>query len=349
MFKQKKIIIFSILIIFLFLLTACMNSAEELPEAENNAFLMDTLVQMRAQGENAEITVEESMEKIKEIENLMSKTIESSDIYKLNNNPGQKIEINDETMTVLKRAKEYAEITNGDFEPAVGALVDLWGIGTEDAGVPSESKIEAALANTGYEYLKLRDDFAEITKAGVKLDLGAIVKGYAASEVKKIVEEYGVEHAFVNLGGNVLVIGNKADGSPWRIGIQDPRAGQGTVMAVIDSVDMTIVTSGNYERYFEENGKIYHHILDPETGYPAENNLLSVTIISESSFDADALSTAVYIMGLEKGMEFIENREDVEVMFITDELDVYLSSGLDKIVEIKNSDFELIENNNFLN
>ncbi|MFW5961669.1 MAG: FAD:protein FMN transferase [bacterium] len=347
MFKNKKIIIISIFLVFLLILTACENNGEELPQAEDNAFLMDTLVQMRAHGENSELAVEESMERIKEIENLMSKTIDTSDIYKLNNNPETEIEIDNESRKVLEKAVEFAELTAGDFDPTIGALVELWGIGSEDAAVPEESEIESALANTGYEHLNLNNNSAEINKKGVKIDLGGIAKGYAAEEVKKIVQKYDVEHAFVNLGGNVLVIGDKVEGSPWKIGIQDPREGRGSVMAVVDAVDLTIVTSGNYERYFEEDGELYHHILDPKTGYPAENNLLSVSIISENSFDADALSTAVYVMGLEKGMEFIENMENVDVMFITKELKVYLSSGIEEKVNIKNSDFKLTEGENF--
>lgn len=349
MLNKKTIITLTILLIFPLILTACSSDTVEVKTAEDNAFLMDTLVQMRAHGENADAAVEESMEIIEEIENLMSKTVETSDIYQLNNNPNQKIEISDQSLEVLKKAQNYAEMTEGDFDPTIGALVELWGIGTENASVPPKSKIKEALANTGYKYLNLDDNSAEITKAGVRLDLGGIAKGYAAEEVKKIVEKHEVEHAFVNLGGNVLVIGNKVDGSPWKIGIQDPRAGRGNVMAIINAVDLTIVTSGNYERYFEEDDKLYHHIIDPKTGYPAENNLLSVSIISRNSFDADALSTAVYVMGLERGMEFIENIDDVNVMFITKELDVYLSSGLEDIVDINNSDFNLIEGENIVN
>jgi len=349
LFKSKKIIFLGIFLVFLLVLTACGNKAEELPQAEDSAFLMDTLVQMQAHGENAEIAVEESMKRIKEIENLMSKTIETSDIYKLNNNPNTEIEIDSESMDVLKKAVEYAEMTDGDFDPTIGALVELWGVGTEDAAVPTESELKEALTKTGYQYLELYEDSAEVTKPGVKIDLGGIAKGYAAEAVKKVVQKYDIEHAFVNLGGNVLVIGDKVDGSPWKIGIQDPREGRGNVMAIVDAVDLTIVTSGNYERYFKEDGKLYHHIIDPKTGYPAENNLLSASIISENSFDADALSTAVYVMGLEKGMEFIEKLENVDVMFITKELDVYLSSGLKDIVEINDSDFNIIEGENLAN
>ena len=347
--KNKKIILLTLLAVFLLILTACGNDAEELPQAEDNAFLMDTLVQMQAHGENAEAAVAESMERIREIENLMSKTIETSDIYKLNNNPNQEIEISNESKTVLEKSQNYAEMTDGDFDPTIGALVELWGIGSKEAGVPTEAEIKNALENVGYKHLIINDKTALIDKEGVRLDLGGIAKGYAAEEVKKIVEEHNVESAFVNLGGNVLVIGDKVDGSSWKIGIQDPRQGRGNVMAIVDAVDQTIVTSGNYERYFEEDGELYHHILDPKTGYPARNNLLSVSIISENSFDADALSTAVYVMGLEKGMNFIENLENIDVMFITEKLDVYLSSGLKDIVEINDSDFNIIEGENFAN
>ncbi|RCW60180.1 MULTISPECIES: FAD:protein FMN transferase [Halanaerobium] len=347
MLKNKKIILITIIAVILLTLTGCSNKEEKIPQADDSAFLMDTLVQMRAHGENAEKAVEASMERIRELENLMSKTIETSDIYKLNNSPEMKIDINQESMKVLKKAVNYAEQTDGNFDPTIGALVELWGIGTKNPEVPSESEIKRALSNTGYQYLKLYDSSAEITRPGVKVDLGGIAKGFAAEEVKKVVENYGIEHAFVNLGGNVLVIGDKVDGTPWKIGIQDPRKDRGNVMAIVDAVDKTIVTSGNYERYFEKDGKIYHHIIDPKTGYPAENNLLSVSIISENSFDADALSTAVYVMGLKKGMKFIENMEDVNVMIITEDLDVYISSGLKDIVEIKDSDFNLIEGENF--
>lgn len=348
MSKNKRLVFLGILMILMIFLTACSNQADS-NKVEDNAFLMDTLVKVRAHGDGAEKAVEESINRIKEIEKLMSKTIKSSDVYKLNNNPQTEIEINSETMIVLKKAKEYAELTNGDFDPTLGALVNLWGIGTENPTVPKASAIKKALKNSGYQYLELNQGSAKLKRPKVKLDLGGIVKGYAADSVKEIMKKNEVEHAFVNLGGNVLVIGDKVDGSAWKIGIQDPRLGRGNVMAIVNAKDMTIVTSGNYERYFEKNGKLYHHIIDPKTGYPAENNLLSVSIISRSSFDADALSTSIYVMGLEKGINFIENMDQVEAMFITKDLDVYLSSGLNKIVEIKNKDFNLIEGEHFAN
>lgn len=346
MFKKKKILIVLILIgLFAVLLSACSNK-EEIPSAEKSSFLMDTLVQMEVHGEDAEKAAEESMDRIKELENLMSKTLETSEIYKINNKPEEKVDISEDTKLVLEKSLHYAEITEGKFDPTIGALVDLWGIGTDDARVPSDSEIKDALEKTGYQQLDLDDKRAEVEN-GVQLDLGGIAKGYAADEVKKIAEKHNVKSAFVNLGGNVLVIGDKANGSKWRVGIQDPRQGRGSVMAVVEASDKTIVTSGNYERYFEEDGKVYHHILDPDTGYPADTELLSVSIISDNSFDADALSTSIYIMGLKKGMKFIEEMEDVEVMFITDELEVYISSGLKNKIEITDEKFTLIEGEDF--
>lgn len=347
MFKHKYIYILVILLGAVFLLVGCSNQNKKLPEAKDSAFLMDTLVQMKAYGENAEAAVAESMDRIKFLEDLMSPTIESSEVYQLNNNPEQKVKLSPETEIVLEKALYYAKLTGGKFDPTVGALVDLWGIGTENARVPDQIEIETALDNIGYQYLTIDDNHqAEIKKAGVKIDLGGIAKGFAADQVKKIVEKHNVKSAFVNLGGNVLVIGSKADGSKWRIGIQDPRKDRGNVMAIIETTDQTIVTSGNYERYFIKDGKLYHHILDPATGYPAESHLLSASIVSNSSFDADALSTAVYIMGVKAGLKFIENLPGVEAMFITDELNVYLSSGLKNKVEITSQDFNLIEGGN---
>ena len=346
--NKKKYILILFIIISLFIFSGCSNNDEELPQAESSAFMMDTLIKMRAHGENAELAVDQSMERIKEIEDIMSKTIENSEVYKINNNSGQKVNISEDTELVLEKSLYYAELTEGKFDPTVGRLVDLWGIGTENARVPSEEELNEALNYVGYNKLHLYENQAMVNK-GVELDLGGIAKGYAADEVRRITENNNIASAFVNLGGNVLVIGRKVDGTKWRVGIQDPRQGRGNVMAIIECEDKTIVTSGNYERYFEKDGTIYHHILDPATGYPAQTGLLSVSIISENSFDADALSTSVFIMGLEKGMQFIENLDEIEVMFITDDLDVYLSSGLSNKVEITDDNFNLIEGENFAN
>ncbi|RCW40337.1 MULTISPECIES: FAD:protein FMN transferase [unclassified Halanaerobium] len=345
MFKNKKIykiFIMSIFALILLFAAGCSNAAKEQTTETGSKFLMDTLVQMKVTGKNAEKVLNLSFDRIEELENLMSKTLKKSEIYKINHS-SEPVEISDDTIKVLNKSIHYAELTSGRFDPSIGPLVELWGIGTEDARVPTEEEIAEAKKLVNYKNIEIDNNKVFLKQKDMQLDLGAIAKGYAADEVKRIAEENNIKSAFVNLGGNVLVIGHKADGSKWRIGIQDPRKNRGNIMAVIKAVDKTIVTSGNYERYFEKNGNIYHHIIDPATGYPADSGLLSVSIISESSFDADALSTSVFILGLEKGMEFIKDQKNVEVLFITEDLKVYLSPGLKGKVEITGEEFELIE------
>lgn len=186
----------------------------------------------------------------------------------------------------------------------------------------------------------------KLRNKGQAIDLGAIAKGYAGDEVKRILTNNGIDTAFVNLGGNVVTIGTKLDGSPWRIGIQNPLDERGSHLAIIEIKDRAVVTSGNYERYFIEDGKKYHHIMNPKTGYPAEEGIISSTIVSDSSIDADALSTSLYVMGLEKGLSLIEKMENVEAVIITDDNKVYITAGLKDSFKLTNPKFDLIEKNN---
>jgi thiamine biosynthesis lipoprotein len=175
----------------------------------------------------------------------------------------------------------------------------------------------------------------------MKVDLGAIAKGYAADEVARILKENGVKHAIINLGGNVMTIGGNPNGKPWRIGIQDPYNPRGEYLGILPIKDKTVVTSGTYERYFIENGKRYHHILDPDTGYPTDNKLDSVSIITDKSIDGDGLSTSTLLLGLDEGMKLIEKLENVEAIFVTSDKQVYVSSGLKKDFTLTNPAFKL--------
>ncbi|MBN2049660.1 MAG: FAD:protein FMN transferase, partial [Spirochaetales bacterium] len=222
-------------------------------------------------------------------------------------------------------------MSSGGFDPSVGPLVKLWGVGTENARIPRPEEIETALALTDYRRVQTDPENRGVLLAdrGMALDLGGIAKGYAADEAAKILVNHGVTGATVNLGGNVLTLGEKPDGSPWKIGIQDPASGRGDYVAILQVKDLSVVTSGPYERFFiGPDGKRYHHILSGETGYPVESVIISVTILARDSMTADALSTAVFVLGLGKGMELIESLEGIEGMFITQEQAVYASSGL---------------------
>ncbi len=343
--KTTAFLIIMIVVATIFL-TGCdnkQNSKSEPPQVTGNKFLMDTLVQIKVYGEKAQKVINTSFKRMQEIEDEMSVSIESSQIYKINSHPGEAVKVKNDTFKVIKNSLNYAKLTDGKFDPSIGPLVELWGIDTEHARVPTRKEIQDARKLVNYRWVEINENnkTVHLTKKGMKLDLGSIAKGYAADEVRKIVNEEGVKSAYVNLGGNVLVIGSKPDGSAWKVGIKDPRLKRNGVMASIEVRDKTIVTSGNYERYFKEDGVIYHHIIDPTTGRPARTDIISASIITHDSLDADALSTSVFVLGPEKGMKLIENTPEVEAMIINDDLKVTLSSGLKNKVELLNSNFQI--------
>ena len=356
MFKKRNLILFVIIITLSITLVGCQSNEKDvtnknsdnkkITKEKSSEFLMDTIVDMQVYGENAKEVIDNSFARMREIENEMSKNIVESEVTKINKNSAKQwVEVSGDTFKVIEKALEYAKLTKGRFDPTIGPLVDLWRIGTSEAKVPSEKEIENTKKLVNYKNLKLNKENNSIKfeKENMKIDLGGIAKGYAADEVRNIVKKAGIDSAYVNLGGNVLVIGGKEDGTPWKIGIQDPREARGSVMASLEIRDKTVVTSGNYERYFREDGVLYHHILNPETGKPTRNDLLSVSIISKDSFEADVLSTSAFILGRKEAYDFIKNQKGIEAIFVTKNNNVYLTPGLEGKVEILDSDFKLTE------
>ena len=347
--KYKKIIISTIIILNIAIVIYVRlgnNGFRNLPQDRGSSFIMNTMVQMRVYGDNASEIIEESFERIRDIENKMSVNIEDSYIYQINANAGKPpVTVDDETFMVIKKAIEYAELSAGKFDPSIGPLVKLWGIGTANARVPAEEEINRAMGKVNYQWIELDEDTNSVMlrKEGMSIDLGAIAKGYAADVVKNIVEDKHSESAYIDIGGNIFVIGDKPDGKPWNIGIQDPRKNRGNLMAAIHLSDQTIVTSGNYERYFVEDELIYHHIIDPDTGRPARSGMMSTSIITDNSLSADAFSTIVFMQSPEKSMELIEKNEGVEAMIIKEDLGIILSTGLKDKIKILNVDFYIIE------
>lgn len=343
--KYMKKISLVIIVIVLFLITGCQKKTDlsKIPQDTGTTFLMDTLIQMKVYGENADDVIKESFARLREIENEMSVSITDSQISKVNNNPGKYVKIDRDTFLVIKKALEYAELTNGRFDPSIGPLVKLWGIGTKYVRVPADDEITQTRKKVNYKWVEINEEeYSVKVREGMMLDIGAIAKGYAADEVRKIVINNNVKSAYVNLGGNVLVVGGKPDSTPWRVGIQDPRYNRGNVMTSIDVRDKTIVTSGNYERYFEQDGIIYHHIIDPMSGRPSRSGIISVSIITNNSFDADALSTSVFILGPEKGLELVNKLKGVEVLIIKENLDIIMTDGLKSKVKLLNDDFKIV-------
>lgn len=261
-------------------------------------------------------------------ENLFSKTVETSDIYKINHSNGASVTIDDETFYLLEKALSYAKLTDGAIDPTILPLSDLWNFGENDH-VPDKDSILQALSHVGYENVILDKENSCVTlkdkNAGI--DLGFIAKGYIADKMKEFLLSKGVTSAIINLGGNVLTLGTKPDGSTYTLGIQDPFDMNSATSALTVKVkDKSLVTSGVYERYFYQEDVLYHHILSTKTGYPVNNGLWSVTILSDSSMEGDAYSTICMCLGLDDALTLIEATDDIEAMFITEDMEIIYSN-----------------------
>lgn len=319
------------------LLVACTSENNSNQKASiNTDYKMDTLVKIKMYSEQEEKIIDKVWQRLDELEQKMSQEA-GSEIDKINQAAGKEpVEVSRETYRVIKTGIKYAKLSEGALDPTIAPLVQLWGIGSDNPQVPSAAKINKKLTLVDYKGVKLYPDERKVflTKKGMKLDVGGIAKGYAADEVVELLKEKGVKSGYISLGGNVSVLGTKPDGSVWTVGIQDPHQPRGEVMAGIELTDKTVVTSGNYERYFKEDGVRYHHILNPETGYPAQQGIISSTIIADNSIDADALSTAVYVLGVEKGLQLIENLSEVEAVVVTKDNKVYMTSNLKNQIDL---------------
>ncbi len=334
--KQISVII---MLIFILIITGCgKRSSEEEPSTIKTNFVMGTMVTVTVYGENRNEVAREVLDELDRIEKLMSINLDDSEIIRVNKNAGIKpVKVSDDTYKVVQTACEFAEKTDGLFDPSVGPLVQLWGIGSKNARVPSKEEIAQILPLINYKNIILneREKTIYLSKPGMIIDVGGIAKGYAADRGVEIFKQHNVKYGYVNIGGNVIVHGAKPDKSLWKIGVQDPRAPKrGDLMGVIEMHDQAIVTSGDYERYYtDKNGKRYHHILNPKTGYPAEAGLISASTIGDNSLRADALSTSVFLLGAEKGQQLAE-KEGFKVILITDKKKVIKSSELGDKFEI---------------
>ncbi len=305
-------------------------------------FLMDTIVELDLYGSGNKKAMDQVYDELFDIEKKLSKTISKSDIFILNRD--KKARVQDETYYILEKSKDYSRRSKGIFEPTIGGLVSLWDIKADHSnrGLPDPKEIERLLANLDYEKIELgADNMVEIASEQ-SLDLGAVVKGYAADRARDILLENQVKSAIIDLGGNIYALGSKPSGEAWRIGIKDP-AEKEDFLGILSVKDKSVVTSGDYERYFEYESKRYHHIIDPRTGYPADNDLRSVTIVSDSSMDGDAYSTIAFILGLEEGLEFVQSMEDIEAIFVTKDAKVYITQGLRDKFELKAQGYKLMD------
>ena len=356
MFQKRKILLILIICMIALAFTSCSKTPPAAASDPNQPalgqpitksdFLLGTVVNITIYDKQDESIINKALDRIRAIESKMTiNNADTSEIIALNQAAGTSaVKVSTDTFDVLERGKYYSELSKGRFDITVGPIVKLWNIGTEEAAVPDPQVLLEKIKLIDFNKLQLDRSTltAKLDEPGMQVDLGAIAKGYAADEVAKILKDNGVQNAIINLGGNVLTIGGNLKGAPWRIGIQDPFNPRGEFLGIINITDQTVVTSGTYERYFEENGKRYHHILDPRTGYPADNDIASVSIITDSSMDGDGNSTSVLLLGLEEGMKFIESQKNIEAIFITYDKKVYITSGLKDNFVVTNSEFELM-------
>jgi len=292
---------------------------------------MGTVMAHKAFGLYAEAGLEAVCREVARIEGLFSRFLPDSDISRVNRSAGTKSEqVSPETYDVLSKAVEFSRCFPGCFDVTIGPLVTLWKIGKGSLAQPDDASIKQVLPLVDYRDLIL-DPWgmtAGLRNGGQSVDLGGIGKGFAGDKIVEVFKEFDIASAYSNLGGNVVTLGTKPDGSPWQIGIQHPRQ-ENSLIGSVSVVNQTVVTSGDYQRYFTDSqGKRRHHILDPTTGYPAESGLISVSIVSDKSVAADTLSTVLFVAGMEKGLEFLRGFPQTEAILVDSNLQVYVTQGL---------------------
>ena len=315
-------------LIALMLMCGCANAQSTKPLARQG-FMLDTVISISLYDNQDDAILDGAFALCEEYEQLFSRTISTSDVYRINHSDGAPVEVSDATAELLCIALEYARLSGGAFDPTIEPLVTLWDIMADESHVPDAGAISAALARV--DWTKVSVDGNVVTlQAGMGLDLGGIAKGYIADKLREYLSENGVDSALINLGGNVLTLGGKPDGSNFTIGVQKPFGQNSDILGACRLKGMSVVTSWKYERYFVENDRLYHHILDAKTGYPVENELYSVTIISPTSTDGDALSTICFALGSEDGMALIETLDGIECVYCLSDGTLLFSSGARK-------------------
>lgn len=281
--------------------------------------------------------IEECFALCEEYEQMFSRTIAESEVSQLNQAKEGDYEVSKELYELLELSVEYSEITEGAFDVTIEPVSSLWDFSSLEPVIPNEEMISTSLEQVGYENIQLEDGKVKKKHPDSGIDLGAVAKGYIADKLKEYLVSKGVESAIIDLGGNILLIGGKPDGTGFNVGIQKPFEDRKEIIGTIELKDYAVVSSGIYERCFWEDGVFYHHILNPDTGYPCESDLTGVTILAPDAAKADALSTTCFILGKEKGMELIDSLEDVYAVFITKGGEAIYSKGLEETFEVKNN------------
>lgn len=344
--KAKRIFLAGAVLLLLMALPGCGRQ-----QVQRHEMVMDTVATLSAEGPQAREAVDEGMERLRELDGMASPAGGDSDLQKLAESAGsgQWVPLHAEVYHMLEVSQEYSRQTDGAWDVTTGPLVALWGIGTEQARVPSAEEIAQARARVGWQKLELQPETqsARLTESGMSLDLGGIAKGMALDEVRKIYDKHGIRNGLINLGASSLfALGNNDKGAFWRIGIRHPRSSDpDTMLAVIPLSGQALSTSGDYERFFEQDGIRYHHILDPRTGAPSRSGAMSDTIVVDGSLPdagmlSDLLTTAVFVLGPEQGQDFLRRLPpEIRGMICSQDQILWPAHGLNDIIQQVHPDF----------
>ena len=313
------------------ILSACGQNTVKATMHTSTIFAMDTVMELQIAGD--ESLLKDAEEKIRSFEKSLSVTDNNSEIAKLNMNG--RAELSAETASLMKEALSICTSTQGALDITVYPVLKAWGFTTQDYKVPGDEELQELLQYVDYKNISLSDGekssqtySCEIPE-GVSVDLGSVAKGYTSRELADFFTKNGVTSGLINLGGNVQCIGKKTNGMPWKVAIKSPYTDSATgIIGVIDAYDTAIITSGGYERYFEQDGKTYWHIIDPGTGYPAQNGLVSVTIVGKDGLICDGLSTALFVMGLDDAISYYRENGGFDAIFITDDKQLFITQGI---------------------
>ena len=318
-------------------------AADSQEPISTTAIKLNTAITVTIYDSNDKKLLTECMNLCDKYEKIFSRTASDSELYQLNHRELAPVEgtentyqVSDDLAKLISEGLDYSELSKGAFDIAIEPLTSLWDFTAEDPQVPKDSLIQAALPKCDYHNISVNKTKNEITlkTADTAIELGAIAKGYIADRLRDYLVSQNVKSAIINLGGNVLCIGEKPDNSAFKIGIQKPFADRSETIAVMDIRDKSVVSSGIYERCFEQDGTLYHHLLNPETGYPYDNGLIAVTIISDKSVDGDALSTTCFALGLEDGMKLAESLDDVQAFFVTSDYEIHYTKDFQKKIKV---------------
>ncbi|MCM1252884.1 MAG: FAD:protein FMN transferase [Clostridium sp.] len=326
--RKKKIFLLISVFLFVFWVGGCKKADEPVTAS---GFYFDTVIQITIYDAGKKDCLDGCMSLAEKYENMLSPTIEGSDIWNINHSGGRSVTVSNETASLLNTALSYCEMSGGRIDLTMETVSALWDFHADDASlgqIPDKKTLTEALIHVDYHNLLIEDNTVTLLDTDSAVSLGFIAKGYIADKIKEYLVSQNVESAIINLGGNLLAVGIKPDGTPFRFGIQTPFDEQGVPITTLSVSDKSVVSSGVYERYFYQDDVLYHHILDTANGYPVQNNLLGVTILSDSSTTGDALSTTCFVLGLDEGMELVESLDGVEAVFITDDYRLHYSSGL---------------------